>query len=184
MFTSRRERVYWLWALAVVVAIYSTLGLARTLAGVLRDRGLLDVIFILSFLAVGVAVVLIASRARPGMAEIGVGLGVAAVYLMIFVRMSIPEERTHLFEYGLVAVLIYQALVERRRNGRSVRAPALSAVVATAILGWLDEGIQSLLPNRVYDLVDVGFNALAGLIAVFAVAALTWARRRRRPCST
>lgn len=33
---------------------------------------------------------------RTGGAEIGGALGVAAVYLMVFVRMGIPEERTHL----------------------------------------------------------------------------------------
>ena len=64
-------------------------------------------------------------------------------------------ERTHLFEYGIVAVLIYQALSERAGNGRRVRAPALLALVATILLGWLDEGLQALIPNRVYDNFDV-----------------------------
>ena len=36
-FSSERERRLWAWTLAVVVAIYSTMGLARTLAGALRD---------------------------------------------------------------------------------------------------------------------------------------------------
>ena len=39
LFTSDRERRLWLWTLAVVVAIYSTLGLAGTLAGALREQG-------------------------------------------------------------------------------------------------------------------------------------------------
>ena len=51
------------------------------------------------------------------------------------------------------------------------------AVVATALLGWLDEGIQWLLPKRVYDRLDVGFNALAGLAAVSAILFMEWARR-------
>jgi len=49
----------------------------------------------------------------------------------------------------------------------------------TALLGWLDEAIQWFLPNRVYDPVDVGFNALAALMAIAASAALAWARRWR-----
>jgi len=52
-------------------------------------------------------------------------------------------------------------------------------VAVTAILGWLDEGIQAILPNRVYDVRDVGFNALAGLMAIAASLGLAWARRRR-----
>ncbi|MCK5438817.1 MAG: hypothetical protein KAI97_02685 [Gemmatimonadetes bacterium] len=48
----------------------------------------------------------------------------------------------------------------------------------TALLSWLDEGIQALLPSRVYDLRDVGVNALAGLMAIAASLALARARRR------
>ena len=74
-------------------------------------------------------------------------------------------------------MLIYQALTERRRNRRRVPVPAVRAVVATALLGWLDEVIQWLLPNRVYDLPDVGFDDLAGLAAVSAILFMEWARR-------
>jgi len=41
----------------------------------------------------------------------------------------------------------------------------------------LDEGIQALLPSRVFDPIDILFNALAGLMAVLASVALAWARR-------
>jgi VanZ family protein len=51
-------------------------------------------------------------------------------------------------------------------------------VVVTALLGWLDEGIQAVLPNRVYDIRDVGVNALAGLLAIAASLVLEWARGR------
>ncbi len=45
LFSSDRERRLWLWTLAVVMAIYSTLGLARTLAEALREHGLLGASF-------------------------------------------------------------------------------------------------------------------------------------------
>jgi hypothetical protein len=178
LFTSDRERHLWFYALLVVVAIYSTLGLAGTLAEVLRQRNLLDVSFVVGFLLVVAAIVGSVLRRRPGRREIWVALGVTAVYGMVVVRMGIsPMERTHLFEYGLVAVLIYQALTERVRNGGHVPIPAVFTIVVTALLGWFDEGIQALLPNRVYDLRDVGVNALAGLMAISASVALARARR-------
>ena len=180
LFTSTRERRLWTWTLVVVVTIYSTLGLARRLSDTLRDRELSESAFILGFLVLGVAIVIQALRTRPSIAEIGIVLGVAGVYIMLFSRMASPEERTHLFEYGLVAVLIYQALTERRTHGRRVPAPAALAVVATALLGWLDEGVQFILPERVYDIRDVGFNALAGLVAVSATLAMARARCRVR----
>ena len=61
LFSSARERRLWLWTLAVVVAIYSTLGLAATLAEVLREHGLLEaasfVLFLLGLLLVGATIV-------------------------------------------------------------------------------------------------------------------------------
>ena len=78
-----------------------------------------------------------------------------------------------------MAILIHQALAERLRHGRRIPAPAALTVTLTALLGWLDEGIQALLPNRVYDIRDVAFNALAGLMAIAASLALARARRRR-----
>ena len=177
-FTSKRERRLWLWALLVVVTIYSTLGLAGTLSDVLRDRGMFDSFFILGFFLLLAVVAIQGLTTRPGIAEVGVFVGIVAVYFMVFARMGIPEERTHLFEYSLVAILIYQALVERRKNGRNISVPWLIAIAATALLGWIDEGIQPSLPNRVYDIRDVGFNALAGLMAILGTVALMWARRR------
>lgn len=178
-FASGRERRLWLGAVVVVVAIYTTLGFAGTLAAELRERSLLGAFFALGLVLMVVAIVSSGLKSRPGPREVWVWLGIVTAYGMVLVRMGVtPEERTHLFEYGLVAVLIHQALVERVRHGRRVPAPAVLAFLATALLGWLDEGIQALLPNRVYDLRDAGFNALAALMAIIAGSAVAWTRRR------
>lgn len=180
IFSSERERRLWLWVLAVVVAIYSTLGLAGTLVGLLRDRDLLDGSFVFAAILVLVTIVTQGLKTRPGGVEIAIALGIAAAYIMVFVRMGIPaEERTHLIEYGVVAVLVHEALLERASRGRPVPVPGLLALVSTAFLGWIDEGIQAILPNRIYDIRDVGFNALAGLMAIASSLALAWARRWR-----
>ena len=186
-FSSRRERRLWLWTLAVVAAIYSTLGLANTLAWALRERGLLDVAsFWLGMLLVGATIVAFGLKARPGGLEIAVMLGVTAAYVLLLLRMVIPEERSHLIEYGVVGVFIYAALAERASQGRRVPLPPLLAVVATAALGVLDECIQFFLPSRVFDPIDILFNLLAGAMSVGTSVALAWARRwsrrRRRPC--
>lgn len=177
-FSSDRERKLWLWVLVVLVWIYATLGPAYMLAAELRERNLLRVTFALVLLLLVAVIARRWVKQRPGWGEIGVAIGVTTVYLWTIARVESPEERTHLIEYSLVAILIYQALVERRRNGRRVPYPAILAFVATAMLGWLDEGIQAMLPNRVYDIRDVGFNVLAALMAIGAILALAWARRR------
>ncbi|MGI9433426.1 MAG: VanZ family protein [Geminicoccaceae bacterium] len=179
LFSSDRERRLWLWTLAVVVAILSTLGLAPTLSGVLREHGLLEASFALGMVLVGATIVTQGMRVRPGGAEIAVALGVTAAYLLVFVRMEAPpEERTHLIEYGVLGVFIYEALGERASQGRHVPVPPLLAVAATATLGLLDECIQAFLPSRVFDLLDILFNVLAGMMAVGGSMALAWARRR------
>ena len=180
LFSSNRERWLWAAALAAVVAIYATLGLAARLAGELRNRGVIDNFVFLCFLLVIAAIVTQALKTRPRGAEIGVALGITAVYLLVFARMALPaEERTHLVEYGVVAVLIYAALLERASQGRHVPAPAVIAILVTAVLGILDECIQAFVPNRVFDPIDILFNVLAGLMAVVASLALGWARRTR-----
>ena len=178
-FTSVRERRLWGWTLAAVAAIYSTLGLASTLAGVLGESSLGPGLFVLSCLLVLVAVVTQGLGTRPGGAEIGVALGIAAVYLLVFTRMSIPAERSHLIEYGVVALLAREALVERASQGKRVPAPALLAVLLTVPVSVLDEGIQLFLPSRVFDPVDMLFNGVAAVMAVLSASALAWARKRR-----
>ena len=178
LFSSDRERRLWLWTLAVVAAIYSTLGLARTLAGALREHDLAGELFFVGMLLVAATIVAKGVKTRPGGTEIAVALGVTAVYLMAFARMGLPEERTHLIEYGVVGVFIYEALAERASNGRPVPMPPLLAVAATAALGLLDECIQAFIPSRVFDPLDILVNLLAGAMAVAASVALAWARRR------
>lgn len=181
LFSSNRERRLWAWTLAVVVAIYSTLGLARSLADALPTGGSVNVVlFLLGCLMVLATVVTQGLSTRPGTAEIAVMLGVAACYLFVFVRMTVPTERSHLVEYGVVAVFIYEALKERAQQGRRVPWPPLVAIVMASLLGVVDECLQAGLPSRTFDSQDILFNVLAAVMAVAASAALAWARRWTR----
>ena len=178
LFKSNRERRLWLCVLLVVIAIYSSLGLVGALAGILREKNLLGSLFFISFLMILAAIIGSGLQRLAGKREIWVTVGIIAVYGMMFSRLGSLEERTHLFEYGVVAILIHQAFLERLNQGGRVPVPAVLAVVLTAILGWLDEGIQAHLPNRVYDFVDVGVNFLSALMAVTASVVLRWSRKR------
>lgn len=179
IFRSKRERRLWFGVFFVIGAIYSTLGIAGTLTAYLREKNLLNASFGFGFVLIILTIILSGLRKPSGRQEIWVGLGIAAVYGMVMVRVFVtPEERTHLIEYGVVAALIYQAFLERNRNGNQVPYPAILAMIFTAILGFLDEGIQYLLPSRVYDTRDVGFNALAGVMAVLSIRILVWFRER------
>ena len=181
MDASRRER--WLWTLSAVYlgALYASSYAVRLVLDALLARGLLGatVATLLGGGALAAAAFLL--RRRPGRAQLGFLAAAGALYVAVVLQLELPQERLHILEYGLLGVLVDTALrvgVERRggpwRVGGLPLAPAPLAVLLTAAAGWLDEGIQHLVPNRYYDLRDVGFNAFAGALAV-ALAAL-WRR--------
>ena len=149
-------------ALAVyLLAIYATLGVVRTITNFLRDHGILRISVVAAFAIAAAAVLwLIFRDARRRSWRFALALmAVACVYAAVIYPMKSPEEKIHFIEYGGVAVLAYAS---------SKRYFASALFVAAA--GWVDEGIQAVLPARVYDLRDVAFNAAAGLMALAAIA--------------
>lgn len=101
-----------------------------------------------------------------------------ATYFLLFLVMtgyffgmtllSIPEERLHFIEYGVLAFLVYRALMLDFKNGESYFA----AFIITSFVGLGDEGIQYLLPNRYYQLKDVCLNSVSaalGLALVYVI---------------
>lgn len=176
LFSSPRERLLWASTLALIVAILATLGIAGALADAFSGTGADAGLFLLGMALVAGAVLAAGLRARPRGVEIGVALGIIAVYFMAFARMTFAE-RSHLIEYGVVASLIYTALSERSANGRPVPLMPMIAVLATALVGAVDEGVQKLIPSRVFDPLDMLFNTLAAVMAVAAILTLHGARR-------
>ena len=185
LFSSNRERRLW-FALAIVLAgIYATLGQAPAIVVALGESIVASAGTNLFFalLALLVVIPIFFINKRLGSSEIAVGVGILAVYLMAWLRVGSWAERTHLFEYALVAALVHEALLERKDNGRRVPAPALLALIISLLLGCLDEGIQSILPNRVFDPVDIAFNSLASTVIILSRCVFRWVRRwaqRRR----
>ncbi|MYE06585.1 MAG: VanZ family protein [Chloroflexi bacterium] len=98
---------------------------------------------------------------------------------MVFLRLTLAE-RSHLIEYGVLAIFIHAALTERGEQGRAVRWPAVVAILATTAIGVIDELIQLALPHRVFDPVDMLFNTLAAGSAVGAGLVLARVRRSVR----
>lgn len=183
-FRSPTERRLWLAAAALMLAIYSTLAAMPPIVRYLRDRNLLRISVVGAFVLAGAAVAALVVRRRPGWRELAVAAAAGAVYAVILARMERAEEAFHFLEYGLFAALALGALGARRRAGppgRALRrrwAPAAWAVALTAAAGLVDETIQGILPTRYWDLRDLGFNALAGVLAVAALTATAAARAR------
>ena len=164
LFTSDRERQLWISALAVVVAIFSTLGLASLLAPSLYNQGISAVVFLGCMFLVALTIFIQGLSIKPGGIEIGVGVAIAVVYILVLLRLTLPE-RSHLIEYGILAILIHEALAERKRQGRRVLWPPFLAVLAASLIGVIDESIQLVVPRRLFQWSDMLFNFLAATMA-------------------
>ena len=178
--TSKNEKHLWIATIVVLVGIHSTIGIARPVSNILLNDRLLTPLFFAGMLLVGITILIYGINKNPNKSVIAVSFGIIAVYLMVLVRMEIPQERTHIIEYGVVAALIYQAFLERKKQESMIPFPALFAIAATAIFGTIDELIQGIMPNRVFDVRDILFNSLAGVMSVGSIVALNWVSERTK----
>lgn len=165
LFTSKKERLLWLTTFFVVVGIFSTIGLAGQFADFFIRQELFGLLFILGFILTGSIIVTFGLRNKSRPIEWLLYLVVFLILIMIFARSGVSlVERTHLFEYGIVSVLLFNAMLERNS---SILKASIYAFLMTTLLGSIDEVIQYYLPVRVFDWLDIVRNISAGLIGIF-----------------
>ncbi|MEE8368618.1 MAG: hypothetical protein V3S30_09910, partial [Thermoanaerobaculia bacterium] len=112
--TSSKEKRLWARAVACVLAIYCSTPVVRPVANYLRDRNLLRLAVAASFALAVVWIFRVLLRERLGRREV-LALGcVGLIYVVVLSRLPLPEERIHYLEYGILAGLIYSALLQRR----------------------------------------------------------------------
>ena len=190
--TSPAERRLWIAAGLYLAAIYASLYFLPLLLAALRERNLLRLSLAVAVARLAAGVVVWAIRERAGWREWATLVGVGAPYAFILSRMEILQERLHVPEYGVLGLLCAAALRRRFASpGAAARPPRpkwlvpLVAIALSGAAGWIDEGIQGLLPNRVYDLRDVAFNTAgaAGAIAALGLRDLARARDPRAKSS-
>ena len=90
----------------------------------------------------------------------------AFVYAWGLSRLELPIERIHFIEYGLLGLLVFRAL---RHNIKDTSLYLWSGIIVFC-LGFLDEGIQYVLPNRVYQISDVVVNGAAGILSLLVIS--------------
>lgn len=169
-----------LWvALAVLqLAIWSTLGPAERLATAEDGRLLLLLPTVATIAIISVIWTGCRRYGLPNLLELLAAAGLASALGMVLVRSGLPpHERTHLFEYGIVALVAYSALLVRRHSGRRTFHPWPAAFVLASSLGVIDELLQNFVPNRVFDPIDILFNTLSVVLALTSVAVMHGVRK-------
>jgi len=158
----------WKWVLLYTVAIFFSLPFTRRLMDALEARNLQGLLsFSILFCLIALAALFFRFLRRndkdPRQPGLTIGLLVlSAVFLASMVWMtSVTIERIHFFEYGLLAFLCLHAAGRRHQGFRRF----FHAGAAALTIGFLDEVIQGLLPNRYYDSRDLLLNMTAsGLV--------------------
>lgn len=175
LFRAPRERRLWLAVGLAVGLLLAALYPMQFVLDALRARNLLRFAISGLFLVCAAAVVTALARRRaPLVAWLVVALA-GGLYTAIALAMEVPQERLHLVEYGALALLLRAAIaasLASRPAGDRVSNVDIWALGAATAIGWLDEEVQGILPNRMYDLRDVAFNALAAAMALAAAAAV------------
>jgi hypothetical protein len=167
--------------LAPALALSLALVAAAPFFGILRDallaaapraflRGLFWGLLAAGVVAFGLAARRIRERRAARFGALAVAAIVAAL-LASGLTSGRPEvdavERIHVVAYGLLAFLFARGF-----DGRRDLSTYLLALVATALVGVVDEGVQWLVPTRVGDARDVALNsasAVPGLLVAWAV---------------
>jgi glucan phosphoethanolaminetransferase (alkaline phosphatase superfamily) len=89
----------------------------------------------------------------------------ALAYAWGLSRLKFPIEKMHFIEYGLLSIFVFKAL---RHNIKSRSIYLYSALIVFCV-GFLDESIQYVLPNRVYDAKDVIVDGAAGILSLLLI---------------
>ena len=178
-FRSQREKNFWIASAVTVVIIFATIGLSTSFVGFIEHWGLLTPLFLAGMVLVGLTVLVAGIDYRPGGIELMIILGAAALYFLLFIRMSVPQERTHLIEYGVLSVFIFEAISERNDRGRII-VSAVAAIALSSLIGILDELIQIWVPHRYFDPIDILFNFLASLMSVSVVGVIRMISRKQK----
>lgn len=158
------------WLLLVIAAgiVLATVPVARALTTALRER-FGEAVFLYATLAglgLGAAMSLRALRGTALRAQLWTAATALALAGYAFVLQGNAIETLHLLEYAAVGFLAFRALCHRTRDITVYG----SAAMMGGILGALDEALQWLTPERVWDLRDIGFNAFAATLAQLPTA--------------
>ena len=163
IFTSAREKRYWILAALVMVTIFSTLFSGNPLLELFRSQNIQAVMFLVVMFFVGVTILLHGILTNTGKYDWVIIIGLFAVYLMLFLRLGLAE-RSHVLEFSVLAIFVHSAMNERLPN-RFLKSAFISFCITFAI-GLIDEVSQLFIPERVFDINDIVFNGMAAFFAI------------------
>jgi hypothetical protein len=160
--------VSWLYVVLCAAAIFATVPFGRRITEYIDlfvDDSVFTIIVVGVFAVLAFYVVRFLIRRSNSSAGSYFWLGVVAVVFCVYAYnlRDNAVETLHFFQYGLLGLLIYRALCHRVRDSSIY----FIALCLGFLFGALDEAIQWLTPQRVWDMRDILLNSVAvGLVQI------------------
>lgn len=163
--------VSWLWVALCILLIYLIVPIARLIRNFIEERWTVS-FFGYSVLFI-VCVAFLASlyflwfrfeiRALSNYLWLAV---IALIYVFFTIKLwKRPEEAIHFLEYGLLGILLFRAL----RHHIDDKSIYMAALLIGGLVGIFDEAIQWMIPRRIWDMRDIGLNALSCFLCQVAI---------------
>jgi hypothetical protein len=164
------NKPYSFLAVAYVLAIYLSSGKMRDLSILARQIAgdMLSVFVTVGLVLILLAIPILCRRALSPRRIVSL-LPIFLGYGLVLWWLTIPEERFHLLQYGLLTFFCAKALPDRIQG----RSRLVLTVLLVGLAGIGDELIQWIRPNRVGDLRDVLINLLAAVLAQALIVILS-----------
>jgi hypothetical protein len=165
-------RIKW-WTITAlyVIFIYATLNVAPGIWDSVNDLlgGRNDFLLYIVYSAAGLALfyyILFVKKER-NIVKYLVLVFYAAVFIIMLRYAQHAREKIHMAEYGLLGIMLYNALkIDFDRFDIKLY---LLGVFICALVGYVDELIQGILPNRVFDRRDILMNAVSGILPLLII---------------
>lgn len=164
------RRRAWIYVASMMICILLTLPTApilwktalKIIGPSVNDVGYLLFLFIFAGIGFFAGKRFTGTNARP--LSLLFVFALAYFYLLKYV-CHFPAERLHLVEYGALAYLLYRAL----RLDFSLRKAYVFGFLIASAFGIIDELIQGVLDNRVYETRDVAINVISAGLGLLVV---------------
>ena len=164
--TTKAWRSYTYFVICAIL-IFLTIPFARVIQKFIQHqfgRSFFGYLVLAAVLAGFSWVVVYVIRQQPKEKSTGNYLWLAAVagtYVFFTIKLwENPEEAIHFLEYGLLSYFAFRALSHHIRDVTIY----ITASLITLFMGTVDEIIQWVWPGRYWDMRDVGFNLLSGVL--------------------
>ncbi|MDD3089708.1 MAG: VanZ family protein [Candidatus Omnitrophica bacterium] len=163
--------VVWAVFAVYVLTVFLSLGAApeiwKAINASLGGKGIYWVLIVYGMAAVGALAYIAVTFKGRNIWHYLVLPASGVCYFLLIKASKMPDEKIHLAEYSIMAALACLAF----RGHFDKKDPLLyvSAGALSVFLGFLDEIVQLMLPNRYFDWNDVLVNAASSILAVLVI---------------